>query len=159
MTDKHELPPQTTERAQPSHREKVRAALTRLRVSFPDSEQMVAAGWHRMESVYGDVFGIAVLESGRLEIWIEGWTNDSPQTREALQSYRFHFRGWQDDFLAEVRRTQSHGLAFEFGGYLNNRLNDDLDPVLVQQITYYAAWYRPHVDSRSGWTIYDNLPT
>jgi len=159
MTDKHELPPHTTERAQPNYREKIRSALTRLRVSSPENEQMVAAGWHHLEWVYGDVYGIAVLESGHLEIWIQGWTKDDPQTREALQDYCFHFRTWQDDFLAEVRRTQSHGLGFEFGGYLKDRLNDDLDPVLVQHITHYAAWERPHVDSSGGWTIDDNFPT
>jgi hypothetical protein len=150
MTEKHELPPQTSELPQRNYREKVQAALTRPRVSSAESQEMVAAGWRHFEWVYGDIWNITMLESGLVVIWLAGRTSEMHES-ERFRDHSFRFRRPEDDFLAEARRSQSHGLAFEFGCYAKYPLDPTKDPFLVQQITFYAVWGRPHVDSSSGW--------
>jgi hypothetical protein len=143
MTEKHELPPQTRELSQPDYRERVQTAFTRPKVSSAETPEMVAAGWRHMEWVTGDISSIKMLESGRVEIEMWAWTSEM-QDVEHSRTHYFRFRKPEDDFLAEARRSQSHGLAFEFGCYAKYPLDPE-GPFLVQQITYYEVWGRPHI--------------
>lgn len=143
MSEKKGVPPRTRERSQPDFRERVQAGFRRPKVSSAESQEMVAAGWHHIEWVAGEIDGIQMLESGHVEIFMWGYNSDM-RKNEPIRRQDFRFRKPEDDFLAEARRAQSYGLTFEFGCYARYPL-EPRGPFLVQQITYYAVWGPPHI--------------
>lgn len=140
MTEEFLLPPALRELSQANYREKIQAASTRLYEPAARSEE-VAANW-RYGRWTGDIWSIAVLEAGVVHIKLSGWSDFDHYG--PTKTWFFKFKNPEADFLAEVRRSHSHGLGVELGCYVLGPLEPE-GPLLVQQIDYYEVWGTPHI--------------
>jgi hypothetical protein len=141
MTEKFELPPFTKELSQPDYREKLQEAFRRPKVTSSVRSEDVDAGW-RSAWFAGDIQSIRVLELDRVQIKMWGWSELDHYGADKM--WFFQFRKPEDDFLAEARRSQSHGMGFEFGCYFKYPLEPE-GPFSVQQMVYYEVWGTPHI--------------
>lgn len=143
MTEKIDLP-MPKELSQPDYREHIQAAFTRSKVApSAASQELIAAGWRRIDWIIGDITSIRVLEADRVEIKMFGSTSEMKNTDSDRRIY-FQFRKPGDDFLAEARRSQSQGLGFDFGCLAKAPAGPE-SPFLVQRITHYEVWGRPSI--------------